>query len=293
MIIIILGVILSVAFITLLERKLMGNIQRRTGPTKVGLLGLFQPILDGIKLILKESILPSTANIFLFLLAPFIVFYLSLLNWLFIPLTNTLVISETPAGILVLIALAELGIFGVLYAGWAANSKYPLIGSLRSTAQMISYSLTLSLILLALVFVCGDINLLSFLLFSKWKILLPLFPIFLISALAETNRAPFDLPEAESELVAGFFTEHSAIGFVYFFLGEYTSILTISTLGSILFFASSLSFSFTFLIFILWIRAVLPRFRFDMLLKLGWTVLLPFTLVYCVILIPSFLITFD
>jgi NADH:ubiquinone oxidoreductase subunit H len=239
MIIILLGVILSVAFITLLERKFMGAIQRRCGPTKVGLLGILQPIIDGIKLILKESILPTTANIFLFLLAPFIVFYLALSNWLFLPLTETLVVSElNNGGILILIAIGELGIFGVLYAGWAANSKYPLIGSIRSTAQMISYSITLSLIFVALVFLSGDISLMSFMLFSKWKVLLPIIPIFVISALAETNRAPFDLPEAESELVAGFFTEHSAIGFVYFFLGEYTSILTISTLFGIFLFNS-------------------------------------------------------
>lgn len=224
MIIIILGVVLSVAFITLLERKFMGAIQRRTGPTKVGYLGIIQPIIDGIKLILKESIFPTTANIFLFLLAPFIVFYLALLNWLFLPLGEDFAISESPGGILVLVALAELAIFGVLYAGWSANSKYPLIGSVRSTAQMISYSITLSLIFIALVFLSGDIGMMSFMLFCKWKILLPIIPIFIISALAETNRAPFDLPEAESELVAGFFTEHSAIGFVYFFLGEYTSI---------------------------------------------------------------------
>lgn len=270
----------------------MGAIQRRTGPTKVGYLGILQPIIDGIKLILKESIFPTSANIFLFLLAPFIVFYLALLNWLFIPLGEGFAVSESPGGILVLIALAELGIFGVLYAGWSANSKYPLIGSVRSTAQMISYSITLSLIFISLVFLSGDIGMMSFMLWSKWKILFPIIPIFIISALAETNRAPFDLPEAESELVAGFFTEHSAIGFVYFFLGEYTSILTISTLFGVFFFTNYLASSIL-LIIILWIRAVLPRYRFDMLLEAGWTVLLPFTISYCAIFLPTVLITFD
>ena len=294
MIIVILGVILSVAFITLLERKLMGAIQRRTGPTKVGVFGLFQPILDGIKLIQKESILPTTANILLFLLAPFLVFYLSLVNWLFIPLSEDLVLSElNNGGILILIAIGELAIFGVLYAGWAANSKYPLIGSIRSTAQMISYSITLSLIFVAVVFISGDVSLMSLMLWSKWQVLQPIIPIFVISALAETNRAPFDLPEAESELVAGFFTEHSAIGFVYFFLGEYTSILTISTLFGIFLFGSNVAATYILLILVLWIRAVLPRYRFDMLMILGWTVLLPFTISYCAIFLPSVLITFD
>ncbi len=231
----------------------------------------------------------------MFLLAPFLVFYLSLTNWLFIPLNDSTVISElNNGGILILIAIGELAIFGVLYAGWAANSKYPLIGSIRSTAQMISYSITLSLIFVAVVFLSGDISLMSFMLWSKWKILLPIIPVFIISALAETNRAPFDLPEAESELVAGFFTEHSAIGFVYFFLGEYTSILTISTLFGIFLFGNS-SFAATgiLLIIVLWIRAVLPRYRFDMLMILGWTVLLPFSISYCAIFLPSMLITFD
>ena len=294
MLIIILGVILSVAFITLLERKFMGSIQRRTGPTKTGYLGIIQPIQDGIKQILKESVFPSNASSILFLAAPIIVFYLALVNWLFLPLSATHAISElNNGGILILIALGELAIFGVLYAGWSANSKYPLIGSIRSTAQMISYSITLSLIFVALVFLSGDITLFSFMLFSKWKVLLPIIPIFIISALAETNRAPFDLPEAESELVAGFFTEHSAIGFVFFFLGEYTSILTICTLFGILFFNSCFIAPGFLLLLFLWIRAVLPRYRFDMLLSLGWTVLLPFTISYCAIFLPSVLIAFD
>lgn len=294
MVIVIVGVILSVAFLTLLERRVMGAIQRRAGPTKVGYLGILQPILDGIKLIQKESILPTTSNAQLFLLAPFQVFYLALLNWLFLPLSDTLVISELRSGgILILIAQGELSIFGVQYAGWAANSKYPLIGSIRSTAQMISYSITLSLILVSFVFLSGDLSLLSFTLWSKWKVLLPIIPVFIISAQAETNRAPFDLPEAESELVAGFFTEHSAIGFVYFFQGEYTSMLTLSTLFGLLLFTSGQLGGSILLLQFLWVRAVQPRYRFDMLMVLGWTVQLPFTIAYCGIFQPTILITFD
>lgn len=304
MIIVIVAVLQTVAFITLLERKFMGAIQRRTGPTKVGYQGIQQPIQDGIKQITKESIFPTTANIQLFMAAPFQVFYLALLNWLFIPQTDTLVISElNNGGQLLLIALGELAIFGVLYAGWAANSKYPLIGSQRSTAQMISYSLQLSQVLLAFVFLSGGGDALSLMTQIAGHnpgttvcILLPIIPIFIISALAETNRAPFDLPEAESELVAGFFTEHSAIGFVYFFLGEYTSILTISTLFGILLFGSPQGGGVGYmpvLLIVLWIRAVLPRYRFDMQMILGWTVLLPFTIAYCGIFLPTILITFD
>lgn len=291
MLIIVLGIILSVAYLTLLERKLMGSMQRRIGPNKVGYLGLLQPITDGIKLILKESVIGLESNSKLFILAPFISFYLSLLNWIILPLDEDLSFSDiNGAGILILIAITELGIFGVLYAGWAANSKYPLIGSLRSTAQMISYSVSLSLIILTVIFIQGDIDLLSLMYNNRSFFLLPMIPLFMISALAEVNRSPFDLPEAESELVAGFFTEHSAICFVFFFLGEYTSIITISTLFFILFFG--LSISLPLIIFILWIRAVLPRLRFDQLLDLGWTNILPLTIGY-IIFLPSFLFSFD
>lgn len=204
MLIILLGIILSVAFITLLERKLMGSMQRRIGPNKVGYLGLIQPLLDGVKLILKENILPIYGNVYLFLLAPFITFYLSLTHWMFIPLSKDLIVSELEGGgILIIILLTELSIFGVLYAGWSANSKYPLMGALRSTAQMISYSINLSLIILTAIFLVSDISLLSYVDFSTEKnyqrflALLPMTFLFIISALAETNRAPFDLPEAK------------------------------------------------------------------------------------------------
>lgn len=242
----------------------MGSMQRRIGPNKVGYLGLLQPLMDGVKLILKENILPLYGNISLFLIAPFITFYLALANWLVLPLDKDLSVSELEGGgILILIAITELGIFGVLYAGWSANSKYPLLGGLRSTAQMISYSVNLSLIILTVIFLVSDISLLTLLNSGSYRYLalLPMAFLFIISAIAETNRCPFDLPEAESELVAGFFTEHSGIGFVFFFLAEYTSIITISTLFFILFF--SVSMSLPMVLIILWVRAALPRLRFD------------------------------
>jgi NADH:ubiquinone oxidoreductase subunit H len=280
---------------TLADRKVMGAMQRRLGPNKVGYLGILQPFIDGIKLILKETILPLHSNILLFLGAPFLGFYLALLNWLILPLDQDLVLSELlGGGILIIIAISELNIYSILFSGWSANSKYPFLGSLRSTAQMISYSVSLSLIILTVALSLGSINLLDFLYaqrpISLFFVLFPMAILFMISAIAETNRAPFDLPEAESELVAGFFTEHSAISFAYFFLGEYTSILVISTLFHILFFGVSMALPFIF--FMLWIRATLARLRFDQLLKLGWSNILPFTIVY-IMLIPILIYTFD
>lgn len=293
MLIILLGIILSVAYVTLLERKIMGSMQRRIGPNKVGYQGLIQPLMDGIKLILKENILPLYGNISLFLLAPFITFYLALANWLVLPLDKDLSVSELEGGgILIIIAITELSIFGVQYAGWSANSKYPLLGALRSTAQMISYSVNLSLIILTAIFLVSDISLLAFLNSGSYRYLalFPMVVLFIISALAETNRCPFDLPEAESELVAGFFTEHSGIGFVFFFLAEYTSIITISTLFFILFF--SVSMSLPMVLLILWVRAVLPRLRFDQLLSLGWVEILPVTIGF-LIFQPSLIFALD
>lgn len=294
MLIILLGIILSVAYLTLFERKLMGAIQRRVGPNKVGIWGLLQPLIDGIKLILKETLIGLDSNHFIFLLAPFLTFLLALTNWLFLPLSLHLVyIDILGIGILIIIAITELGIFGVIYAGWAANTKYPIIGSIRSTAQMISYSISLSIIILCVIMLLGELSIINLLYypFSSYSLfLLPLLPIFLLTALAETNRAPFDLPEAESELVAGFFTEHSAIGFVFYFLAEYTSIITICTFFSLFFFG--FSSSIFGLIFFITIRTVLPRLRFDQLLNLGWSYLLPFLIAY-ILLLPSLLFSFD
>lgn len=297
MLIILQGIVLTVAFTTLLERKVMGAMQRRIGPNQVGYLGQLQPITDGVKQQLKESIQSQSTHSSFFFVAPFLTFYLAQANWLFIPLNQEQVVSEIPgAGIFLLIVLTELGIFGIQYAGWSANSKYPLQGSMRSTAQMISYSISLSLQILSVIFLLGDQSLMkqvnSSEIGSRWLLLSPLIPLFVISAIAETNRAPFDLPEAESELVAGFFTEHSAVGFVFFFLGEYTSIQTISTLFSIFFLGTYEAF-FLLLFFILWIRAVLPRLRFDQLLSLGWMSILPLAITYGAILLPCLIFTFD
>jgi NADH:ubiquinone oxidoreductase subunit H len=279
--IVILSIVISVAILTLAERKLMGAMQRRVGPNQVGYLGLLQPFADGFKLILKETILPLEANNLIFLAAPFLTFYLALLNWLVIPLDSNLILIDLEPSILYILAISSLGVYGVIYSGWSANSKYTLLGSLRSTAQMISYEISFSLIILCVVYTASSINIMEIANSqSIIRFIYPLLPIFIlafISALAETNRAPFDLPEAESELVAGFMTEHSAISFTFLFLAEYTNIITISTLISLFFFGFGFYFVFLLYAFI-WVRAALPRLRFDQLLRLGWVHILSFTI---------------
>jgi NADH-quinone oxidoreductase subunit H len=277
------------------ERKIMGAMQRRIGPNKVGFLGLLQPFADGFKLILKEQLVPSAANRFFFFSAPFLFFYLALIQFLILPLDSSTVLAELPGtGLLIIIAISELSIYGVLYSGWSSNSKYPLLGALRSTAQMISYSVCLSLILLTLILSVGDLDLLPILssqinnpLFFP---LLPMTLLFLVCAIAETSRAPMDFQEAESELVSGFNSEYAGISFAFFFLGEYSSMLFLSTLFFILFFG--ISFSSPFLFFFFWLRASLPRLRLDQLLTLGWVHCLPF-LIGFLIFLPPFLFTFD
>jgi len=295
--------LLGVAFLTLAERKVMGSMQRRVGPNIVGKYGLLQPIADGVKLFLKETIMPAHSNLFLFLITPIITFFFSLIGWLVIPFNSTTVLYDMSLGILFILAISSLGVYGVIFSGWAANSKYAFIGSLRSTAQMISYEVVLGLIILTVIFCLNDYPNLIKIIYSQQAIwyILPLLPLgfmFFISALAETNRAPFDLPEAESELVAGFFTEHSAVPFVLFFLGEYSSILLIASLTVILFLGgwifipltkfetwgiSSFIFGFkvSFILFLfIWIRATFPRLRFDQLLSLCWTSFLPLTIAF-------------
>nr|YP_009659073.1 NADH dehydrogenase subunit 1 [Chytriomyces confervae]QCQ69071.1 NADH dehydrogenase subunit 1 [Chytriomyces confervae] len=297
--IVLLGIVLSVALTTLAERKVMGAMQRRIGPNKVGYLGLLQPFADGIKLILKESVLPLESSNWLFFSMPFFTFYLALLNWLVIPLDFGVAVGElVGGGLLIILAISELGIYGVIFSGWSANSKYPFIGALRSTAQMISYSVGLSIIILTVLLSLGTIDLLEVMTAQRSVplcfALLPMVILFIISAVAECNRAPMDLPEAESELVAGFMSEHSAFPFACFFLAEYANMITISTLFSILFFGISVaSGGHLILLFIfIWLRASLARLRFDQLMMFFWSHMLPFLMGY-ILFLPSFLYTFD
>jgi NADH:ubiquinone oxidoreductase subunit H len=297
--IVLLGMVLSVALTTLAERKVMGACQRRIGPNKVGYVGLLQPFADGIKLILKESVLPLESSNLLFFAMPFFTFYLALLNWLVMPLDFGIAVGELlGGGLLVILAISELGIYGVIFSGWSANSKYPFLGALRSTAQMISYSVGLSLIILTVIFTLGTIDLLEIITAQRSvSVSLALFPmvgLFMISAVAETNRAPMDLPEAESELVAGFMTEHGAFPFACFFLAEYCNMITISTLFTILFFGCSVAAGghLVLLFFMIWLRASLARMRFDQLMKLCWSHILPFMMGY-IMFLPAFLFTFD
>lgn len=308
--IVILTLLLSVAFLTLAERKCMGSLQRRVGPNKVGIKGLLQPIADGVKLFLKETIIPAHSNIVLFIVAPMITFLFSLIGWLVIPFNSVVVLHDNSLGILFILAISSLGVYGVIFSGWSSNSKYALLGSLRSTAQMISYEVVLGLIILIIIFIVNDYPNLSKIIYSQqsiWYIIpcLPLGMMFFISALAETNRTPFDLPEAESELVAGYFTEYSATPFVFFFLGEYSSIILISTLTVILFLGGGLGPSIgyspiitgcvssfilgikvSFILFIfIWIRATFARIKFTDLISLCWTGLLPCSLSF-IITIP-------
>jgi len=297
---IIVPLLLSLAYFTLAERKIMASIQRRRGPNVIGYLGLLQPLADGLKLFIKETILPTSANIFIFLLAPILTFFLSLMGWVVIPFGENLVVANVNIGLLYLFAISALSVYGIILSGWSSNSKYAFLGSLRSASQMVSYEVSIGFIVISVVLCSGSFNL-SEIIFSQSKVwyCLPLFPMFLIffvSALAETNRHPFDLPEAEAELVSGYNVEYSAMGFALFFLGEYANMLLMSSLTTILFFGGWLPLlnviPFTFLpgpvwfagkicIFVVlfcWIRAALPRYRYDQLMSLGWKTFLPVSL---------------
>ena len=312
---VILPILLAVAFMTIIERKQLAAHQRRVGPNTVGYYGILQPFSDALKLILKETIIPSHSNKVLFYLAPISTLVFSLLGWAIIPFGKGLAISDYSLGILYSLALSSLGVYGILFAGWSANSKYAFLGSLRSTAAMISYELILSSAILIIIFLTGSFNFTNIIEIQQaiWFII-PLFPVFIfyfISVLAETSRTPFDLQEAESELVSGFMTEHSSVPFVFFFLGEYSSIVLFSCITSILFFGgynmpevfvndSVLNLQSIFLglktclpcfLFVL-VRATLPRLRYDQLIDLCWLNLLPVA-VALIILVPSILVAFD
>ena len=323
--------LLSVAFVTVAERKTMASMQRRLGPNMVGYYGLLQAFADALKLLLKEYVAPTQANIVLFFIGPIITLIFSLLGYLVVPFGYGLFISDYSLGILYMLAVSSLSTYGILLAGWSANSKYAFLGSLRSTAQLISYELILSSVILLVILLTGNLDLITIIESQRIVLyLLPLFPLFLvffIGSVAETNRAPFDLAEAESELVSGFMTEHSASIFVFFFLAEYASIVLICILNSILFlggyssiipidlllsilnlffdvnntiiyditeFISSsplnLAIKTAFLVFVfIWVRASFPRIRFDQLMSVCWTVLLPIIIAY-VVLMPCIVI---
>jgi NADH-quinone oxidoreductase subunit H len=301
---IILPLLGAVAYLTLMERKVIASMQLRKGPSVVGPFGLFQPLADGLKLMLKEVILPQASNKILFLIAPIITFVLALIGWAVIPFGENFVVANLNVGVIYLLASSSLGVYGIIISGWASNSKYAFLGAIRSSAQMISYEVSIGLIIISVVLCAGSLNLSEIVLSQKdqWYILpmLPMFLLFFISALAETNRHPFDLPEAESELVAGYNVEYSSMPFSMFFLGEYANMILISAFASILFLGGWLPpFDCDFcnavpgflwligkIIFLLfcfiWVRATLPRYRYDQLMRLGWKVFLPISLLWVV-----------
>ncbi len=294
----------AVAYLTLMERKVIAAMQLRKGPNVVGPFGLLQPLADGLKLMLKEVILPNKANKILFLLAPIITFVLAMIGWAVIPFSETFVIADINVGVAYLLATSSLGVYGVIISGWASNSKYAFLGAIRSSAQMISYEVSIGLIIISVVLCSGSLQLSEIVRAQKdgWFILpmLPMFFLFFISALAETNRHPFDLPEAESELVAGYNVEYSSMPFSMFFLGEYANMILISAFASILFLGGWLPICdsdfcraipgfiwlcgkiFVMLFCFIWVRATLPRYRYDQLMRLGWKVFLPLSLAWVV-----------
>lgn len=303
--------LISIAFFTLAERKIMASIQRRRGPNVVGFWGLLQPFADGLKALIKELIIPYQANRFLFILAPCITFVLSLINWAIMPFSYNEVLADLNYGLLYIYAISSLAVYGIILAGWVSQSKYPFLGAIRSAAQMISYEVSIGLIFVIIALCAHSLNLMDIVYAQEingWFIitLFPMAGVFLISIIAETNRAPFDLPEAEAEIVAGYNLEYSSIIFAFFFLGEYGNILLMSTLFSILFLGGWLPL-FSFLTFIspeLWlqlktvaicylfilVRATLPRYRYDQLMDLCWQVFLPFNLLYLLTIMFVFLL---
>lgn len=309
----------AVAYLTLYERKVMAVMQLRKGPNVVGPFGLLQPLADGAKLFFKETIVPSGANKTLFLLAPMVTFILSLIAWAVIPFDENMVLANINVGGLYLFAISSLGVYGIIVAGWASNSRYPFLGALRSAAQMVSYEVSIGFVIVTVLLCAGTLNLSGIVLAQKGDLgmfswffvpLFPMFIIFFISILAETNRHPFDLPEAEAELVAGYQTEYSSMAFALFFLGEYANMILMSAICTILFLGGWLppadiaiftwipgiiwfGIKIAILLFVfIWVRATLPRYRYDQLMRLGWKVFLPFSLLW-VVVTAGFLVYFD
>lgn len=309
---IILPLLLSVAYLTYAERRVIGLMQLRRGPNVVGPFGLLQPIADAIKLMFKEVIIPSNASKVVFILAPMITFILSLVGWAVIPFDKTLVLANINVGVLYVLGVSSLGVYGIIMAGWASNSKYAFFGAIRSSAQMISYEVSMGLVIVTVLLVTGSLNLTDIIESQRHRplwieiLMAPMAVVFFISVLAETNRLPFDLPEAEAELVAGYNVEYSSMVFAMFFLAEYANMILVSAITTIFFLGGYLPpfnlacleflpgviwflIKISFLLFVfLWIRATLPRYRYDQLMSIGWKVFLPLSL-FWVILVASLL----
>nr|YP_008963783.1 NADH dehydrogenase subunit 1 [Grateloupia angusta]AGO19296.1 NADH dehydrogenase subunit 1 [Grateloupia angusta] len=312
--IIILPLLVAVAYMTLAERKVMAAMQRRKGPNIVGIFGLLQPLADGLKLFVKETVLPSNANLSIFVLAPILTFFLAFASWCVLPLGEGMVYADINIGVLYILAISSLGVYGVIMSGWASNSKYAFLGALRSAAQMVSYEVSIGLILINVLLCAGSLNFSEIVLAQQniWYAvpLLPILIMFYISILAETNRAPFDLPEAEAELVAGYNVEYSAMGFALFFLGEYANMILMCSLTTILFLGGWLplcnfiifywippaiwfGLKTTLLLFgFIWVRSAFPRYRYDQLMRLGWKIFLPLALGW-VFLVSGILLSFN
>ena len=307
-------VLVSVAMIVWLDRRIWAFVQKRRGPNVVGPFGLFQTLADALKYIFKEIIIPASSNKIIFILAPIVTMTLALIAWAVIPFSEDYVLADINVGILYIFAISSLGVYGIIMGGWASNSKYPFLGSIRSAAQMVSYEVSIGVIIINVLLCVGSLNLSDIVLAQQkiWFVipLFPMFVIFFISSLAETNRPPFDLPEAEAELVSGYQTEYSGMMYAMFWLGEYANILLMCALGSILFLGGWLApinitpfdmvppplwlilkILFLFILFAL-IKAIVPRYRYDQLMRLGWKVFLPFSLIW-VVLTSGYLLYFD
>ena len=311
---ILIPVLVSVALVVWLDRRIWGAVQKRKGPNVVGPFGLLQTVADALKYIFKEIIIPASSNKVIFVLAPVVTMTLALVAWAVIPFDNELVLADINVGILYLFAVSSLGVYGIIMGGWASNSKYPFLGAIRSAAQMVSYEVSIGIIIINVLLCVGSLNLKDIVNAQEdlWFVipLFPMFVVFFISALAETNRPPFDLPEAEAELVSGYQTEYSGMMYAMFWLGEYANILLMCAMGAILFLGGWLSpfdifpfnsipsplwmilkILFLFFLFAL-VKAIVPRYRYDQLMRLGWKILLPFSLFY-VVLTASYLFYFD